>query len=176
MLRKTHPLLAIVAAGLMAMVMLVPVLASGGYGQGPVRRLTAPFHNFRMAQAAGYSVEVADKAGITCIEDPGGTGGMGIHYLNPALLGNEINATSPELLIFEPGRHGRLHLVAVEYLVMQADWDAVHASPPELFGQAFSAVGADNRYGLPPFYELHAWIWKRNPNGMFADYNPRVDC
>jgi len=46
----------------------------------------------------------------------------------------------------------------------------------QLFGQAFSAVGTDNRYGLPPFYELHAWIWKRNPNGMFADYNPRVDC
>ncbi len=32
------------------------------------------------------------------------------------------------------------------------------------------------RYGLPPFYELHAWIWKRNPSGTFSDWNPRVSC
>jgi MoxR-like ATPase len=29
---------------------------------------------------------------------------------------------------------------------------------------------------LPPFYELHAWIWKHNPRGMFDDWNPRVVC
>jgi hypothetical protein len=33
-----------------------------------------------------------------------------------------------------------------------------------------------NRYGLPPFYELHAWVWKHNPSGMFNDWNPLVTC
>ena len=37
-------------------------------------------------------------------------------------------------------------------------------------------VGADNRYGIPAFYELHAWVWKDNPAGTFADYNPDVTC
>ena len=35
---------------------------------------------------------------------------------------------------------------------------------------------AGNRYGLPPFYELHAWAWKHNPRGLFDDWNPRVSC
>lgn len=47
--------------------------------------------------------------------------------------------------------------------------------PPELFGQRFTLVEEGNRYGLPAFYELHAWVWKRNPAGVFADYNPPVD-
>jgi hypothetical protein len=47
---------------------------------------------------------------------------------------------------------------------------------PELFGHKFELLGANNRYGLPPFYELHAWIWKHNPRGMFDDWNPRVVC
>jgi len=33
-----------------------------------------------------------------------------------------------------------------------------------------------NRYGLPPFYELHAWIWQNNPDGMFKDWNPSGSC
>ena len=31
----------------------------------------------------------------------------------------------------------------------------------------FDHVPAGNRYDLPPFYALHAWIWKPNPSGLF---------
>jgi hypothetical protein len=37
-------------------------------------------------------------------------------------------------------------------------------------------VGADNRYGLPPFYERHVWLWAHNPAGMYEDWNPKVSC
>jgi hypothetical protein len=30
--------------------------------------------------------------------------------------------------------------------------------------------------GMPVHYDLHAWIWKRNPAGTFAMWNPRVEC
>jgi hypothetical protein len=80
------------------------------------------------------------------------------------------------LVIYEPGDGGRMRLVAAEYVVFQSAWDAHHAARPELFGREFELVGAGNRYGLPPFYELHAWLWYHNPSGMFADYNPRVTC
>ena len=33
-----------------------------------------------------------------------------------------------------------------------------------------------DRYGLPPFYSLHAWVWDHNPAGRFAPYNPSVKC
>lgn len=59
---------------------------------------------------------------------------------------------------------------------MQSAWDAGHASPPSLFGQQFTLTPAGNRDGLPPFYELHAWLWKHNPRGMFDDWKPNVTC
>ena len=29
-----------------------------------------------------------------------------------------------------------------------------------------------NRYGLDPFYELHAWLWKPNPSGFLQRLEP----
>jgi hypothetical protein len=82
--------------------------------------------------------------------------------------------------VYEPQPNGRLRLVAVEYVVFQDAWHDAHpgdTGKPELFGEEFEAVGAGNRYGLPPFYELHAWLWKHNPKGTFGeDWNPRVSC
>jgi hypothetical protein len=82
----------------------------------------------------------------------------------------------PELLVYAPGPHGQLRLVALEYLVLQADWDATHSAPPSLFGETFDLTLAGNRYGLPAFYSVHAWVWEPNPNGMFDMWNPRVIC
>ncbi|MGH2385699.1 MAG: hypothetical protein ACRDGB_11715, partial [Candidatus Limnocylindria bacterium] len=28
----------------------------------------------------------------------------------------------------------------------------------------------------PSFYALHAWIWKENPSGLYAGFNPEVTC
>jgi len=46
----------------------------------------------------------------------------------------------------------------------------------DLVAQGALVETRGNRYGLPPFYELHAWLWKHNPAGMFDDWNPRVVC
>ena len=134
---------------------------------------TARFHDLDQAKAAGYTVRVADAAGLTCIAQAG-EGAMGIHMLNPALLDGTIDAERPELLVYEPKNDGELKLVALEYLVFQADWKG--AQPPSLFGRRFDFATADNRYGLPPFYSLHAWIWKPNPSGILTPWNPRVSC
>jgi hypothetical protein len=136
---------------------------------------TAGFHDNDAAVAAGYG-EFTDAQGIACI-DKAGAGGMGIHYVNGGLVGDDaVNPESPEALVYETTRNGRLRLVAAEYIVFQSAWDATHSSPPSLFGEEFELVGSGNRYGIPPFYELHAWLWKLNPSGMFEDWNPRVSC
>src|SRR5258708_3866564 len=45
---------------------------------------------------------------------------------------------------------------------------AADAHAPLLFGHDFHHNDA---LGL---WYLHAWIWRQNPLGMFADYNPKV--
>lgn len=175
-LLRSRRILATLIAGALALGVVAPVAAADGSAIAALRNATAAFHDLSAAKAAGYTIEVADLAGITCIADPGGAGTMGIHYLNPSLLDATINATTPELVIYAPGSDGQLRLVAVEYLVLQAAWDATNASAPALFGHTFTLVPAGNRYGLPAFYELHVWAWQPNPSGMFYEWNPRISC
>jgi hypothetical protein len=179
-------------AALAATALLLTAAASADAGDGglsAVRAATAQFQRFDAAQAAGYTTEVVDLNGFACIDDIANhTGAMGIHYLNGAYMDHmvnghfvdgSVNASTPELVIYEPTANGRMRLVAVEYIVTKEGWEAGHgagAAPPSLFGQEFELVPAGNRYGLPDFYELHAWIWKSNPLGMFDDWNPTVSC
>jgi hypothetical protein len=67
-----------------------------------------------------------------------------------------------------------MKLAALEYLVFQSAW--TRPGRPSLFGRELDFTGAPNRYGLPPFYSLHAWIWKPNPSGILYAWNPRVEC
>lgn len=165
-------------------VSVIPVAAESG-GQSDVaaaRVATAQFHDLGAADSAGYSVQVADIAGITCIDSAAGA--MGVHYLNPTLVPElfdpaaaaAVDAATPELLVYAPGPEGRMRLVALEYLTIKSVWDAQHAAAPSLFGRTFDTTFAGNRYGLPDFYSLHAWIWDPNPTDVFAPYNPRVSC
>jgi hypothetical protein len=166
-----------IALGLAAATLLpvAPATAAPG-GPSVVRSATAAFHDISTATDAGFGL-LTDAAGIACI-DKAGEGGMGIHYVNGARVGDPTeNADAPELLVYEPEKNGTLRLVAVEYDVVKSAWEgAGNTAPPSLFGQPFELVRAGNRYGLPDFYELHAWIWKHNPAGMFEDWNPDVTC
>lgn len=182
-----------VLAVALALTVLPAAAAPGGQATvAAARNATARFHDLSAAKAAGYVIEVADTAGLTCIADLADVpsqGAMGIHYLDPSLIPEltdptfsgtpSVAATTPELLVYAPGANGQLRLVALEYLTLKAKWDATHAGPPELFGQMFMTTPAPNRFGLPAFYSLHAWIWDPNPNpdgGMFSMWNPRVTC
>ena len=75
---------------------VLPVLAAVGAAiaagafDGP-KNSTAAFHDVEKAKEAGYTVTVFDKAGLSCIAQPG-EGAMGVHLLNPALLDGTIDA------------------------------------------------------------------------------------
>ena len=130
-----------------------------------LRRVTATYHNFKTAAAAGWSTQITP-----CMTDPAGTGGMGFHYGNLALIDGSARVEEPELLLYEPQQNGRLRLVAVEYIIPYTAHSR-DAAAPELFGgQKFKRNDTFQLWGL------HAWVWKDNPSGMFADWNPRVTC
>ena len=141
------------------------------------RQATSGYHNSSVITDDDENwFQLYDLDGITCIDSP--AGGMGIHFVNGARVNDpRVIASEPEAVIYEPAKNGKLRLVAVEYVVTKAAWDAAgNSGRPTLFGQEFEFVPEGNRYGLPDFYELHAWIWKSNPNGMHEDWNPKVNC
>jgi hypothetical protein len=163
--------------GLTVLVLAGHALAEASADLDKAREASAAFQRVSAAEAAGYG-RFVDAAGIACIEQPG-LGAMGIHYVNGALVGDAIlDPARPEALVYEPSRFfGHLRLVGLEYIVFKEVWEAAgNTSPPSLFGTPFHFTNAPNRYGIPPFYALHAWIWRANPAGLFMPWNPRVNC
>jgi hypothetical protein len=101
-------------------------------------------------------------------------GAQGVHYAKEALFEPVVEPHAPQLLMFEPRADGSLRFLGVEYLVFQEAWHAAgHEGRPVLFGQTF---GLNETLLEEPFYLLHVWIGQFNPLGVFADWNPLVDC
>jgi hypothetical protein len=111
---------------------------------------------------------------VGCVQYP--DGGMGVHFLNVSLLGPVPDPQSPQILIYEPDDAGTLRLVAAEWLIPLAT--GVEGRP-ELFGQPFEGPMEGHVPLIPKdlhHYDLHVWLFKDNPSGLFHHANPDVDC
>ena len=141
-----------------------------------VRRATARFHDLDAARAAGYELGWVNGFGVRiltgCISNPT-AGAMGYHYFNAELMADlSTDVLHPEALVYAPNEEGELKLAAVEWVVRgQNSNPAGVSSPPSVLGMPMHilvpAVG---------FYLMHAWVWKPNPAGIMADWNPNVGC
>lgn len=127
-----------------------------------VRRATAHYQVEANAVSDGY-LPTTD-----CVEIPG-VAGMGYHYVNPDLFGppEALDITTPQAILYEPQKNGRNRLVAVEYITGMGQPEI---DPPMLFGEHF--------HWNPhlEFWALHVWLWRNNPEGIFEDWNPKVNC
>ena len=118
---------AVVLAGQAVAATACPQHDSAAALTAPAHSATAKYNSLNLAKKSGYSI-LADAAGITCIDEPG-MGAQGVHYVKGDLVNDPaIDAKHPEALVYAPDRHGGLHLAALEYVVIKADWDA-HTSP-----------------------------------------------
>ena len=101
-------------------------------------------------------------------------GAMGVHFVNLTVKGPP-DPMKPNVLIYEPvGKN--LKLVAVEWLVPHSP-DVKEA--PTLFGQKFMGPMEGHEPLIPKefiHWDLHAWVFKDNPLGMFEATNPKVNC
>ena len=162
-----------------------------------VRAATQRFQDVKVALAEGYvrdpgnMCETADMMGR-----PAALGAMGVHYFRPDLLGitappnprvdgngTHVDFLKPGILIYEPQADGAMKLVAVENLVFQKAWHAAgHSAPPSFHGKAFDAMRddpatpLDEAHAFEPHYDLHVWLHRENPAGIFAQFNPAVSC
>jgi hypothetical protein len=128
-----------------------------------LRALTAKFHRFEVAQAAGWSVPVPP-----CRDNPP-QGGMGWHFVNVAYVDATVEVLKPEVVIYEPEKNGALRLVGIEYIIPFTILPST-ANPPSLLGQQFVRNFGDQ------VWMLHVWVWRHNHDGMFASWNPSVSC
>lgn len=103
------------------------------------------------------------------------TGGMGIHFLNMQFVGPEPDPEKPPILLYEPDGD-RLKLVGVEWFVPLATGVKQR---PAVLGQPFDGPMLGHEPVMPEglhHYDLHAWLWKANPNGLFSGTNPDLKC
>jgi hypothetical protein len=137
-----------------------------------VKAATARYHSLTQARKAGYTT-----AGEPCVQSP--LGAMGIHAVNPPLLASDaIDPLRPELLLYLPGKHGKLRLVGVEYWKADADQNlGTDGDRPLLFGTVpFDGPMPGHTPTMPIHYDLHVWLWADNPSGLFAPFNPSLAC
>ena len=180
----------------------VAALASAYFGPGEptldeVRAATERFRDVNVALAEGYvrdPLNLCDTAAM--MGRPAELGAMGIHFFRPDLLGlsetpgPRVNGDGvhtdflePSILIYEPQADGSLALVAVENLVFAESWRAAgHDAPPSFHGVVYDtmaddpATPIDEAHLFEPHHDRHVWIYRDNPNGVFAPFNPAVTC
>jgi hypothetical protein len=161
-----------------------------------IRAATERFRDVEVAVEAGYMRDPMDMCVTPEMEGyPRQLGGMGIHYFRPDLLaitdveprvagmGTQEDFREPGVLVYEPQPDGSLELVAVENLIFEAGWRAAgREGVPDFMGNQYyhlvnnPLTEVDEAHGFEPHYELHMWLYRENPAGLFAPFNTRVTC
>jgi hypothetical protein len=164
-----------------------------------VKSLSEKYRDVSVAKSEGYTTDnkctTAEMLGF-----PAAMGAMGLHYVRRDLLGlppkpappgnGRVHGTGmytdfrrPSMLVYEPQPDGSLQLVAVENLVFASAWHGTgKKAPPTFHGQPYVLLAdkpetkLDEAHGWEPHYELHAWVFRENANGMHSEFNPRVTC
>jgi hypothetical protein len=183
-----------------AIAICAPAALAGDKGEPSLeelRALTAKYQDVNVALAEGY---IRDPGNICDTADmmgrPKELGAMGIHFFRPDLLGisgppnprvdgtgTHTDFRKPSILIYEPQADGSLRLVAVENLVFAKAWHAAgNDKLPTFHGVEYDsmkdspATAIDEAHMFEPHYDRHVWLYRENPHGMFAQFNPKVSC
>jgi hypothetical protein len=162
-----------------------------------IRAATAKFKDVKVALAEGYVAPPGEACeGASDMGRPAELGAMGIHFFRPDLLGiksppnprvagdgTHTDFLKPAILIYEPTADGGLELVAVENLVFKKAWHAAgNSARPSFHGRLYEEMAddpdtpVDEAHMFEPHYDRHVWLYRDNPNGVFAPYNPKVSC
>ena len=121
---------------------------------------------------------------LACIDFPTGAkdgpveyppGAMGVHFLNPANIGPNLDPAKPQVLLYEPVGD-KLVLVGAEWFMPVA---VAAGKAPSIFGQTLAGPMDGHEPIMPAslrHYDLHVWFYKDNPKGMFTSTNAAVKC
>jgi hypothetical protein len=121
---------------------------------------------------------------VGCVDFPaGGTehgsmeykpGAMGVHFINMGLVGPKLDSTKPQVLLYE--------IVGDKLVLTGAEWFVptdLAKTPPTVLGHKLMGPMEGHAPIMPAelhHWDLHVWLWKTNPNGMFSPTNSAVKC
>jgi len=143
-----------------------------------VRKLLDKYNDPVVAVHDGY------LSTLGCISYPNGggegamryaPGAMGVHFLNMGAVGPTLDPAKPQVLIYEP-QGDKLRLVAAEWFMPT---EVAGGKAPAIFGQTLGGPMEGHQPLMPPglhHYDLHVWLWKTNPEGVYSPTNPAVKC
>ncbi len=152
-------------------------LADARAAEAAAPKLPAELEKVRVALAKYADPIVAVRDGyfstLGCVHYA--NGGMGVHFLNTQLMAPSPDPMKPQILVYEPAGT-KLRLVAAEWLIPLGPGVKER---PTLFGQPFDGPMEGHEPLMPKelhHYDLHVWLFKSNPAGLFKVTNPNVKC
>jgi hypothetical protein len=164
-----------------------PAAAQAGKASVASPKLSADLQQVRAGLEKYQDPIVAVRDGyfssLACVEYQKGAvghmqytpGGMGVHFLNLQAIGPKLDPARPQVLIYEPVGD-RLRLAAAEWFMPT---QVAGGTRPTIFGQELQGP-MEGHEPLQPqglhHYDLHVWLWKENPAGVFSATNPAVKC
>ncbi len=128
-----------------------------------LRSATLPYKSIDAAVAAGYPREVPE-----CLVHEH-HGAMGYHHVNRAYLAPTLSLDKPQILLYEKTAEGTYQLNGVEFIIPYRLYPRDSVAPVWL-GQTMHREDNLN------IWYLHVWVWKTNPDGVFANFNSTVSC
>ena len=90
------------------------------------------------------------------------------------LIGPKLDPTKPQVLLYETVGD-KLQLVAAEWFVPTD----LAKEAPTIFGQKLQGPMEGHEPVIPAalhHWDLHVWLWKANPAGLFSSTNPALKC
>jgi hypothetical protein len=187
--RQPEPL----AVGLIALVALTslgttPLRAQAKQQGAPAAANAAAINAVKAALDKYKDPIVAVREGylstIGCVDFPGGgseagamdykPGAMGVHFINMGLVGPKLDSTKPQVLLYEP--------VGDKLVLTGAEWFVptdLAKTPPTVLGHKLMGPMEGHAPIMPAelhHWDLHVWLYKTNPNGMFSATNSAVKC
>ena len=121
---------------------------------------------------------------VGCVDFPGGgtehgsmeykPGAMGVHFINMSYISPKLDSTKPQVLLYEP--------VGDKLVLTGAEWFVptdVAKTPPTILGHQLMGPMEGHAPIMPAelhHWDMHVWLWKDNPNGMFSPTNSAVKC
>lgn len=165
MRRTILRLIAAASAGMLAAMLGISAASAESRSDlAAARQATVQYHDVAAAIHAGY------EPVLDCVP------GMGFHYVNFGQFG-QMDPLVPDALTYAANKNGQLRLVAAEWFKVDTDQNlATDTDRPSMFGKEFDGPMPGHAPGMPIHYDLHAYLWQGNPDGVLATYNPNVHC
>lgn len=142
---------------------------TGCLARGPSPREQVEEHREALAAYTDVRAAISDGYRTTATFVQTGEGTLGEVFVDFEV--SDVDPTNPHALLYTLTAEGAYEPLGCKWYVPADQAD----SAPSLFGMEFAGPYESDVPFLPRHYALHVWLFRDNPDGLFARYNPAVE-